>query len=135
MVLPLSEMKYCSTLNNFPLIITDESTDARITRALKEAGYEIFSIQENISGMDDIDIIQLASEKQAYILTEDKDFGDAIVYRKFSHSGAMLLRLSGIPIEEKKRLILTTLHNHPEELLQAFSVLNKKKLRIRKNLE
>ena len=47
----------------------------------------------------------------------------------------MLLILAGIPIEEKKRLLLTTLHNHQEELLHAFSVLNKNKLRIRKNLQ
>jgi predicted nuclease of predicted toxin-antitoxin system len=119
-------------LNNFPLIIIDESTDARLTQALKETGYKTFSIQEMMPGIDDIDIIQLASEKDAYILTEDKDFGDVLVYRKFSHSGAMLLRLPGIPIEEKKRLLLTALNNHSKELLHAFSVLNKKKLRIRK---
>lgn len=118
---------------NFPLIIIDESTDARITQALKDAGYKIFSIQEMLPGMDDIDIIKLAAGKNAYILTEDKDFGDALVYQKFSHSGAMLLRLSGLPIEERKRLVLRTLNIHSEELLYSFSVLNKNKLRIRKN--
>ena len=40
-------------------------------------------------------------DKGAYIITEDKDFGDELVFRKVSHSGAMLLRLAGVNIEDK----------------------------------
>jgi len=119
-------------LNKFPLIIVDESTDARITEALAVAGYEIFSIQEMMPGTDDIDIIQLAADKGAYILTEDKDFGDELVFRKVSHAGAMLLRLAGVGIEDKILLVLKAIEKHSDELMNAFSVLNKKKLRIRK---
>lgn len=110
----------------------DESTDARISEALREAHFNIFCIQEMMPGTDDIDIIQFAADKGAYILTEDKDFGDELVFRNFSHSGAMLLRLEGVDIENKKRLVLMALNKHSEELLNAFSVLNKKKLRIRR---
>ena len=83
-------------------------------------------------GTDDTDIIQLAAEKSAYILTEDKDFGDEFVFRKVSHTGAMLLRLAGVDIKDKIRLILIAIEKHSEELLNAFSILSKKKLRIRK---
>ncbi len=72
-------------------------------------------------------------DKGAYIITEDKDFGDELVFRKVSHSRAMLLRLAGVNIEDKIRLILKTIEKHSDELLDAFSVLSKKKLRIRKN--
>ena len=119
-------------LNKFPLIIVDESIDARISEALRSAGFNLFSIQEMMPGTDDLEIIQLAAEKGAYILTEDKDFGDELVFRKSSHYGTMLLRLGGVDIEEKKRLVLMALNKHSEELGNAFSVLNKKKLRIRK---
>ncbi len=114
------------------MIIVDESTDARITEALIEAGYKIFSIQEMIPGTDDLDIIQLAADKEAYILTEDKDFGDELVFRKVSHTGAMLLRLAGVDLEDKTRLVLIAIEKHSEELRNSFSVLSKKKLRIRK---
>lgn len=119
-------------LNKFPLIIVDESTDARISEALREADFNIFCIQEMMPGTEDTDIIQFAAEKGAYILTEDKDFGDELVFRNSSHNGAMLLRLGGVDIEEKKRLVLIALNTHSKELLSAFSVLNKNKLRIRK---
>ena len=79
----------------------DESTDARISKALTGAGYKIFSIQEMMPGTDDIDIIQLAMDKGAYIITEDKDFGDELVFRKVSHAGAMLLRLAELTLKIK----------------------------------
>jgi predicted nuclease of predicted toxin-antitoxin system len=119
-------------LNKFPLIIVDESMDARISQALREADFNIFCVQEIMPGTDDINIIQFAADRRAYILTEDKDFGDELVFRQSSHFGAMLLRLDGVDIEEKKRLVLMALNKHSEELLNAFSVLNKNKLRIRK---
>ena len=59
----------------------DESTDARITEALRDAGFKIFSIQEMMPGTDDTDIIELAAKEDAYILTKDKDFGDELVYQ------------------------------------------------------
>ncbi len=119
-------------LNNFPLIVADESTDARIIEALRKQGFVIFSIQEMLQGIDDIDIIKLAVEKCAFIKTEDKDFGDEIVYRKADHNGAMLLRLAGITTEVKVQLTLMAIEKHSVELLNCFSVLSKKKLRIRK---
>ena len=118
--------------NNFPLIIADESTDARITVALKQAGYETFSIQQIMPGTDDLDIIAMAATKNGFILTEDKDFGDELVFKKVSNNGAMLLRLAGVDIEEKIRLVLTAIEKHSAELRSAFSVLSKNKLRIRK---
>lgn len=42
------------------------------------------------------------------------------------------LRLAGVDIEEKIRLVLTAIEKHSEELRSAFSVLSKNKLRIRK---
>lgn len=81
-------------LNDFLPIIIDESTDARIAEALQNAGYKTISIQQIMPGTDDIDIIQTAVVEGAYILTEDKDFGDELVYKKGTHNGAMLLRLA-----------------------------------------
>ncbi len=120
-------------LNKFPLIIIDESVDARISEALREDNFDLLCIQEIMPGTSDIEIIKFATEKGGYILTEDKDFGDELVFRKYFHCGAILLRSKGIEIGEKNRLILSALYNHREELLNAFSVLNKNKLRIRKS--
>ncbi len=120
-------------LNDFLPIIIDESTDARIAEALQNAGYKTISIQQIMPGTDDIDIIQTAVVEGAYILTEDKDFGDELVYKKGTHNGAMLLRLAGVEIEKKKELVLSAFSKHSKELINAFAVLSKRKLRIRRN--
>ena len=120
-------------LNDFLPIIIDESTDARITKALLQAGFKTMSIQQIMPGKDDIEIIQMAVAEEAYILTEDKDFGDELVYKKGVHNGAMLLRLAGVEIEKKIELVLAAFSKHPKELINAFAVLSKRKLRIRRN--
>lgn len=93
-------------LNKFPLIIVDESVDARISASLRKEGFDITCVQETMPATPDIDIIRFAIEKEGYIITEDKDFGDELVFKKFFHCGAMLLRLNGVDITEKKRLVL-----------------------------
>ena len=119
--------------NDFLPIIIDESTDARITEALQKAGFKIISIQQLMPGTDDIDIIQMAVHEGAYIITEDKDFGDELVYKKGVHNGALLLRLAGVEIDRKIELVLAAFNRHPKELVNAFAVLSKGKLRIRRN--
>lgn len=119
-------------LNRFPLIIVDESVDERISASLRKEGFDIICIQETMPATADIDIIKFEMEKEGYILTEDKDFGDELVFKKFFHCGAMLLRLNGVDILEKKRLVSAALNNHREELMNAFSALSRNKLRIRK---
>lgn len=100
--------------NDFLPIIIDESTDARITEALQDAGFKTISIQQIMPGTDDIDIIQMAVAQGAYIVTEDKDFGDELVYKKGIHHGAMLLRLAGVDIEKKIELVVRHLPNIPK---------------------
>ncbi len=70
-------------LNKFPLIIVDESVDARISASLRKEGFDIICIQETMPATADIDIIKFAVE-----------------------------------------------NNHREELMNAFSVLSRNKLRI-----
>ncbi len=61
---------------------------------MRNQGFIIFAIQEVLPGIDDIDIIKMAVEKESFTITEDKDFGDEIVYNKIAHKGALLLRLA-----------------------------------------
>ena len=67
-----------------------------------------------------------------YIITEDKDFGDELVYKQNSNTGVMLLRILDLPIGAKKKLVLDALIDYNTLLRNSFAVLNSKKLRIRK---
>ena len=117
---------------SFTLIVADESVDGRIIEALQKEGFNIEAISSVNPGISDTEVIAFAVKKKAFILTEDKDFGDEIVYRKAFHEGALLLRLAGMPVDQKIVLVLNTLRHYENELRNAFSVLNNKKLRVRK---
>lgn len=117
---------------DFPLIIADESVDFRIIRNLESNGYSVYSIITLTPGITDTQVIEIAKEKKGYILTEDKDFGDELVYRKTHKVGGMLLRIQGLPIDARIKLVIDALTQHGKELNNCFSVLTSKKLRIRK---
>src|SRR5438046_2175115 len=119
-------------LPEFPTVIADESVDARIIRSLVGNGYNVFSIREKQPGLSDSSVIKIALEMKGFIITEDKDFGNEIVYKKTLATGTLLLRISDIPIESRLHLVLYTLSEQAGNLLGSFSVLTSKRLRIRK---
>jgi predicted nuclease of predicted toxin-antitoxin system len=119
---------------DFPVIVADESVDSRIIKSLVGKGYSVYSIARETPGITDSVVIEIAVEKQAYIITEDKDFGDELVYRKKQSVGGMLLRMPDVPIESRIKLVVDTFLLHGKELNNCFSVLTSKKLRIRKYL-
>lgn len=116
----------------FPLIIADESVDHRIVLQLIHEQFTVYSITKETPGITDTEVIAISVEMNGFILTEDKDFGDELVYRKPQNIGSMLLRMHDVPVDNKIKLVVDTLHNHASELRGNFSVLTSKKLRIRK---
>lgn len=116
---------------SFPLIIADESVDARLISALQSANYNIYPIIFKTPGISDTEVIEMAAFKQAYIITEDKDFGDEIVFKKAAHKGTLLLRIQDLKIEERINLVINILSKYNQDLLNNFGVLTSKKLRIR----
>jgi predicted nuclease of predicted toxin-antitoxin system len=57
-------------------LIADENLHRKIINSLKEAGHEMFSIQDNNSGIRDEAILEQYSVADSIIVTQDKDFGD-----------------------------------------------------------
>jgi predicted nuclease of predicted toxin-antitoxin system len=64
--------------------LADESVDFRMVTHLREKGFEVQAILENHPGVSDDEVLQIAHESDAILITEDKDFGD-LVYR-FDHT-------------------------------------------------
>ena len=116
---------------SYSCIVIDENVDIRICKALQKDGYNIYSVGERNSCVD-VKIIEVAAIKEAFILTEDKDFAKEIAYKKVLHKGTLLLQLKGLSIAEKNSLVFNAFLNHKEELLNSFAVLTPEKLTIRK---
>jgi predicted nuclease of predicted toxin-antitoxin system len=57
------------------MIIADENIDTRLILKLRELGFDVHAIRENNSGISDKEVLKLANNKKALLITEDADFG------------------------------------------------------------
>lgn len=117
---------------NFKIII-DVGVGRIIEEWLLGQGFDVISIREINPEMQDSDIIKLANEETAIIVTMDKDFGE-LVYKYLSlHHGILLLRLEDAVAEEKLSAIQNIFPAHFYQIINNFCVYQNGKLRIRNN--
>lgn len=111
--------------------LADESVDFRIVKSLRQDGYEVDAIVEDNASISDEEVLNIANEIKAVLLTEDKDFGE-LTYRlqKPSH-GIILLRLSGQDIDARIDLVKKVIEEYGESLPYSYIVISIKKVRVR----
>jgi len=112
-------------------IIADESVDFAIIRTLRVAGFTILAIAEEHPGWADDQVLEMAYSQKAFLITEDKDFGELSYRFKKPSYGILLIRLIEETSEVKAALVLEILQSKFDQLWNAFSVLESAKLRIR----
>ena len=112
--------------------VADEGLDAPIVTSLRTEGHEVFYIKEEHPGLPDEDVLKIANERKDILITSDKDFGELVHRLKQIHSGILLIRLSGVKPKEKAVIVVAAIKEHGNELHNAFTVINKTHVKIRK---
>jgi len=113
-------------------IVIDESVDYAIIEKLSANNFNVYAIIDETPSISDESVLNIATEKNALIITEDKDFGELVFRFQLSHRGILLVRMISSKSFEKADAVLRVMINHQEELINNFSVLDENKLRIRK---
>ena len=113
-------------------IVADESVDYSIVLLLRNAGYSIYSISEKSPSVTDSAVLKTAVKNKSLLITEVKDFGELVYRLNMKHCGILLIRLIEFTSAEKADLVLLTIEKHFPKLINVFSVLDKKRIRIRK---
>ena len=111
--------------------LADESVEKRIVVALREKWKVVF-VDEIMKGADDDSVLQNAEGLKTILITADKDFGELVYHGQRLHSGVVLYRLHGLPIEEKISLLTAAIDKYGNELLHSFTVVTLQNVRIRK---
>src|SRR3954470_4354582 len=94
--------------------LADENFPRPALQALRNAGWEIFSVAEECPGISDEEVAALCSESQRVLLTFDKDFGELVFRRGLSAgSGVVLFRLIAESPEEAADAALSLLKSQP----------------------
>ena len=113
--------------------VADESVDAQIVHALRNFGYEVVSIAEEVPGIRDEEVLSRATTSRSVLLTADKDFGELVFRQRLLHTGVVLLRLAGIPPARKAQFVATAINAYSADFGSAFSVVTDKAIRIRRS--
>ena len=113
-------------------LVADESLDYPIVLALRAKGHTVFSVLENLAGINDEAVLSFARNHKSVLITSDKDFGELVYRLKKISSGIILLRLAGLSNSDKINLVVSTIKEHEPQLLNAFTVITQNSIRIRK---
>ncbi|MBC8155620.1 MAG: DUF5615 family PIN-like protein [Bacteroidetes bacterium] len=113
-------------------LLADENVEGGVIRVLRAEGYSVTSIQEILSGVADERVLETSVLSATVLLTGDSDFGKLHFQKGHIHSGILFYRLSKTTTEEKSRIILKTVQEYGERLIDAFTVITAKKIRTRK---
>ncbi|HEY0458101.1 MAG TPA: DUF5615 family PIN-like protein [Pyrinomonadaceae bacterium] len=113
-------------------LLADENIEREFIEALREADFDVISVFENYIGSTDDEILQIALDERAVILTYDTDFGELVFRFGLKSQGVILLRLSGLSLIEKIDKAILALREHEAEFEDAFTVISENSVRIRK---
>lgn len=113
--------------------IADEGVEKKIVLSLRKH-FDVLFITESGRGSKDEKILHLAFNQKRILITLDKDFGELVFRTGQLHSGVILCRLHGLTIEQKCKLVEDTVLKYGAELIDAFTVIHPKSIRIRKSI-
>ena len=112
--------------------LADESVDKYIVLRLRDDGHRVEYVAEMSPGIMDEEVLLLAGHDNTLLVTADKDFGELIFRQGYVKRGIVLYRLAGLSSSEKADVVSKVIAEHGDELLQAFSVITEKAVRIRR---
>lgn len=115
-------------------LVCDADVDAPLVQHLRDAGHEVTSIADVNPGSTDEEVLEIANQRGAVLITRDKGFGQLVFQQRRASAGVLLIRLAGVPMSERKELLARVVADHGAELADSFSVLTRSRLRIRRRI-
>lgn len=111
--------------------VADESVERGISKALQRSGHEVWEVDTHAAGASDRRVLELTRQREAILLTADKDFGDLVYTELEEVRGVVLLRLQGLPLPAMIQRSVTAIEAHVKELAQNFVVVGLRQVRVR----
>ena len=112
-------------------ILADENISARLVERLRQEGYEVEYIVEIARGSKDFTVLDIANKQGALLITDDKDFGELVFHQHLKASGVLLIRLASLSPSEEIEIVTGVIRSYGDRLLQSFSVIMPRGVRIR----
>jgi predicted nuclease of predicted toxin-antitoxin system len=114
-------------------ILADENIAFSVITRLRADGHFVELMAEIAKGDPDTSVLDIANQRNAVVLTEDKDFGELIMRHQMQAVGVVLIRLNGFSPIERAEIISRVIRVHESKLSGAFTVIRPRTVRIRPN--
>ncbi len=111
--------------------VADENIDRRLILSLRDKGFSVLSIQELYAGATDKEVLDLAHQNHAILITEDHDFGEWVFSFHITTTGVILLRYFANDFLAIRDAFITLTSLHHDKIYNHFVVLSPKKFRFR----
>ncbi|MGH8042251.1 MAG: DUF5615 family PIN-like protein [Rudaea sp.] len=106
-------------------LLADENLSSVTIRLLREQGFDVLSIAESRPSIRDVEVLEMASRQQRWLLTFDGDYGDLIFnQRLLAPPGVVYLRFSPVSPQEPAERIIQALDKYRD--VRAFIVVGRK---------
>src|SRR6476659_3935181 len=112
-------------------LFIDENVSRLVVDRLRVDGHDLTLAQDVAFGRPDRELLALALQLGAIILTEDTDFGELVMREGLPSAGVVLLRLSGLARSLQPDYIAKTLATHSTAIDGSFTVVTPTNVRIR----
>ena len=112
--------------------LCDADVDAPLVQCLRDEGHEVSYVAEIRPDSADDEVLATANAHGAVLITRDKGFGQLVFRQRLVSHGVLLIRLAGLPMSQRKDLLVEAVRLHGHEFPAAFSVLTPSGLRIRR---
>jgi predicted nuclease of predicted toxin-antitoxin system len=111
--------------------VADENVDQQVVHMLRYRGHEVWSVAEQAGGISDDEVLAVARERAAIVVTSDKDFGELVYRRRLATAGVVLLRLPGLGAMARAQRLQDVL-DEVSDLAGSFVVIDPSGVRIRR---
>ncbi|MHC1741846.1 MAG: DUF5615 family PIN-like protein [Syntrophobacteraceae bacterium] len=111
--------------------LADEGVDLPVVQKLRSDGHEVLYVAEMDPGITDERVLAVANDKNALLLTADKDFGELVYRLRRISAGVLLMRLAGLSPASKAELVSSVVRAHGGLLMYTFTVVTPGMVRIR----
>jgi predicted nuclease of predicted toxin-antitoxin system len=102
-------------------------------KLLRQSGYEVVSVFEELRGIDDESVLEKAVEENLIILTFDSDYGKLLFHYNLKPPPAVVyFRFKSYTPDESANILLKELKNPKFKLEGYFSVVEKDGIRQRR---
>ena len=114
-------------------ILADENIEREFIEVLRVANFDVLSVRESHIGAADDEILQIAVDEKAVIMTYDTDFGELVFRFGLESHGVILLCVHNLSLAEKAQITIRAIREHEAEIENAFTVISENSVRIRRS--